>query len=58
MARKATDTENLEKPAAKERTPKRYKVSKACYIDRIYHEAGDIIILPDESLKADYMVEV
>ncbi len=52
------DAENLEKPTAKERKPKRYKISKACYINNVYHAAGDIIILSDESLKADYMVEV
>lgn len=55
---KASVSDNLELVPTKERKPKRYKISKACYVDNTYHEAGDIIVLSDESLKAWYMVEV
>lgn len=55
---KASVSDNLELVPTKERKQKRYKISKACYVDNTYHEAGDIIVLSDESLKAWYMVEV
>lgn len=56
---KTAMADNLAEPVTtKERKPKRYKISKACYVDNRYHEAGDIIVLSDESLKAYYMVEV
>lgn len=56
---KTSVAENLEVSVPqKARTPKRYKISKACYVDNTYHEAGDIIVLSNESLKAWYMEEV
>lgn len=59
MARsKAETAENHVAEAPKERMPKRYKVDVACYIEGVYHSAGDIIVLRDESLKASYMHEM
>lgn len=58
MAKKAEKAENQDTKPAKERTPKRYKVDVACYIEGVYHNPGDIIVLKDESLVADYMHEM
>lgn len=56
---KAETTENLtEEVNKKAKQPKRYKISQACYVDNRYHAKGDIIILSDPSLLADYMEEV
>ena len=57
MAKAKDTTDNSAEPLPKAKV-RRYKVDRACYIEGVYHRAGDIIILSNPALVADYMHEM